>query len=181
MPRPLLALLLLTLPFGAHARDWQVDAAQSSLGFTAAYDGESFDGRFAKFTAAIRYDAADPSTGHFDVTVDTTSVTTRNDERDESLTGSDFFDVAKFPKARFETTAFTAGADGSVTADGTLTIRDKSRPVRLKVVFKENGAAATLDVETTLQRADFGLGAGSDWNDVGKDVAVKAHLVLKSG
>lgn len=181
MSRLLLVLLLSSLPLGASARDWQVDAARSSLAFTASYDGESFEGRFATFSAVIRYDAADPSTAHFDVTVDTASVSTSNDERDESLTGSDFFDVAKFPKAQFKTTSFAAGTDGSVSAEGTLTIRDQSRPVRLKVAFKENGDAATLDVETTLQRADFGLGAGSDWSDVGKDVAVKGHLVLKGG
>jgi len=181
MSRPLLALLLMIVPLGAQARDWQVDAAKSSLGFTAVYDGESFDGRFAKFTAAIRYDAADPASGRFDVTVDTASVTTRNDERDESLTGSDFFDVAKFPKAHFQTSAFTVGADGAVTAEGTLTIRDRSRPVQLKVMFAESGATATLDVQTTLQRTDFDLGAGSDWSDVGKDVVVKGHLVLTGG
>ncbi|HUD40618.1 MAG TPA: YceI family protein [Dokdonella sp.] len=181
MSRLLWTLVLLIVPFGAQARDWQVDAAKSTLGFSAVYDGESFDGRFAKFTAAIRYDAADPASGRFDVSVDTASVTTHNDERDESLTGSDFFDVARFPKARFQTTAFTVGPDGAVSADGTLTIRDRSRPVRLRVVFAESGASATLDVETTLQRTDFDLGASSDWSDVGKDVVVKGHLVLNAG
>lgn len=180
MYRLLLASILLVLPLGALARDWQADPAQSTLTFTGSYDGESFDGKFRTFTSTIRYDPADLAAASFDVTVDTASVTTSNDERDESLTGSDFFDIAKFPKARFVTQSFTAGADGGVTAQGTLTIRDQSKPVSLKVVFKQSGDSATLDVQTTLKRVDFGLGAGSDWSDVGPDVAVKGHLVLKA-
>ncbi len=65
-------------------------------------------------------------------------------------------------------------------AKGKLTIRDKTQPVTLKVKFAENGNAATLDVDTTLKRADYGLGAGKDWSDVGADVPVHGHLILSA-
>jgi hypothetical protein len=42
----------------------------------------------------------------------------------------------------------------------------------------ESGNAATLDVDATLKRADFALGNGSDWADIGADVPVHGHLVL---
>jgi hypothetical protein len=41
-----------------------------------------------------------------------------------------------------------------------------------------SGDSATLDVDTTLKRLDYGLGVSSDWNDIGKDVPVHGHLVL---
>jgi hypothetical protein len=46
------------------------------------------------------------------------------------------------------------------------------------VKFAANGHSATLDVDTTLNRLDFGLGAGGDWSDVGKEVPVHGHLEL---
>ena len=182
MSRPIAAALLaLTLPMlatSAAARDWQVDAAKSSLTFKCSYQGEAFEGRFGKFTAAIAYDEADPSSAKFDVNVDLASVDTQNSDRDDALAGADFFDSRKTPPAHFVTQSFARTADGSVEAKGTLTIRSQSKPVTLKVHFVASGNSATLDVDTTLKRLDFGLGTSSDWNDIGKDVPVHGHLVL---
>jgi polyisoprenoid-binding protein YceI len=162
----------------AAARDWQVDPVKSSLTFKETYQGEAFDGKFAKFTAAIAYDEADVASAKFDVNVDLASVDTQNSDRDEALVGADFFDSKKAPQAHFVTQSFAKTADGSVEAKGTLTIRGQSRPVTLKVHFAASGNSATLDVDTTLKRLDFGLGISSDWNDIGKDVPVHGHLAL---
>ncbi|MGH8121747.1 MAG: YceI family protein [Rudaea sp.] len=162
----------------AAARDWQTDSALSTLTFKDSYEGEGFDGRFRKFDAAISYDEADLSKAKFDVRVDVASVDTASSERDDSLKGDDFFDQKKFPQAHFVTTAFARGADGSVVAQGTLTIRDQTKPVTLKVKFAVSGDKATLDVDTVLKRVDFGLGVSKDWSDVGADVSVHGHLVL---
>lgn len=164
----------------AAARDWQVDPAQSTLTFKGTYQGDGFDGKFKKFVAAISYDEADLSKAKFDVMVDAASVDTASDERDDSLKGDDFFDSKKFPQAHFVTTSFAKGADGSVVAQGTLTIRNQSKPVTLKVQFAAHGDKATLDVDTTLKRQDFGLGVSADWADIGADVPVHGHLALTS-
>jgi len=171
-------LFLMLLPAVCSARDWQVDAAKSSLTFTGTYQGSAFTGKFGKFDAAIRYDEADLANAKFDVKVDVTSVDTQSSERDDTLRTADFFDVAKFPQARFVTTGFERGADGTVTAKGTLTIREQSKPVGLKVQFAASAQGTTLDVETTLNRLNFGLGSSDDWADIGKDVGVHGHLVL---
>lgn len=162
----------------AAARDWQTDAAKSTLTFKGAYQGEGFDGRFRKFDAAVSYDEADLAKAKFDVKVDVASIDTASEERDDSLKGDEFFDPKKFPQAHFVTTSFAKGADGSVVAQGTLTIRDQSKPVTLRVKFAASGDKATLDVDTVLKRLDFGLGLGKDWADVGADVPVHGHLLL---
>jgi len=170
--------LALFLPLAAFARDWQVDSAKSSLTFKGTYQNEGFDGKFRKFDATIAYDAADLDKSKFDVTVELTSVDTASGERDQTLATSDFFDVAKTPKAHFVTESFAKTADGDVEAKGNLTIRTQTRPVTLKVKFAESGTTATLDVDTTLKRADFDLGNGPDWSDIGADVPVHGHLAL---
>jgi polyisoprenoid-binding protein YceI len=170
-------LLALLLPAAAFAREWQVDAAKSTLAFKGTYQNEGFDGRFRKFDAAITYDAADLSKSKFDVTIDLASVDTGSSERDDTLTTADFFDTSKTPKAHFVTESFAKNGD-AVEAKGQLTIRNKTKPVTLEVKFAENGNAATLDAATTLKRADFDLGNGDDWADIGAEVPVHAHLVL---
>jgi polyisoprenoid-binding protein YceI len=177
MFRPLIPIVLL-LPAFAFARDWQVDAAQSTLTFKGTYQGESFDGKFKKFDATIAYDAADPAKSKFDVNVDLASADTASSERDETLATPDFFDTGKSPRAHFVTESFAKDATGNVEAKGNLTLRNQTKPVTLKVKFVENGNSATLDVDTTLKRADFGLGNGDDWADIGPDVPVHGHLVL---
>ena len=172
-----LLLLALLLPAAAFARDWQVDAAKSTLSFKGTYQNEGFDGRFRKFEATIAYDAADPTKSKFDVTVDLTSVDTGSSERDDTLATADFFDTSKTPKGHFVTESFAKNGD-AVEAKGNLTIRNKTKPVTLAVKFAESGDTATLDVDTTLKRADFDLGNGDDWADIGAEVPVHAHLVL---
>jgi polyisoprenoid-binding protein YceI len=166
------------LPLSATARDWQVDYARSSLTFKGAYQNGPFEGKFGKFSATIAFDDTDVTKDSFDVKVDVTSLDTQSSERDDTLRTPDFFDTTKYPQAHFVTQSFGKGVDGGLEAKGTLTIRDQSKPVALKVKFAGNGDAATLDVDTTLNRLDFSLGSSSDWIDIGKDVAVHGHLVL---
>jgi len=173
-------LVLAMLPLTCVARDWQVDTSKSSLTFNGTYQGGPFTGKFGKFEAAIHYDEADLANAKFDVKVDVASVDTQSGERDDTLRTAEFFDPAKFPQAHFVTTGFEHAADGSVTAKGTLTIRAQSKPVTLKVKFAASAQGATLDVDTTLNRLDFGLGSGNDWVDIGKDVGVHGHLVLSA-
>ena len=183
VPLPMLLLPLILIANDVIARDWQVDAAKSSLTFKGNYQNGAFEGKFGKYDATIALDEADVSKDRFDVNVQVASLDTQSAERDDTLRTADFFDPAKFPQAHFVTQSFGKGADGGLEAKGTLTIRDQTKPVTLKVHFAASGPAgsgdsATLDVDTTLNRVDFGLGTSKDWVDISKDVSVHGHLVL---
>ncbi len=172
----LLALLL--LPFGAIARDWNVDMAHSSLTFKCSYQNGPFEGVFQKFNPKISYDESDLAHSKFDVTVDLASVDTQSGERDATLRTPDFFDTSKYPQAHFVTTEFQRNPNGGVDAKGNLTIRGITKPVTLHVTFAVRNGQTILDVDTVLNRLDFGLGTDSDWADIAKDVSVHGHLVL---
>ena len=176
----LCASMLLGFAAPALATTWQVDAAHSTLTFTNTYQGVEYTGQFHRFDAKITYDSNDLAHAKFDVSVDLTSLDTRNSERDHTALGADFFDAAKFPKAHFVTTAFHKTADGKVVADGVLTLRGISKPVALTVAFAPHGDSASLDVSAQLKRLDFGIGAGQ-WADpsmIGNGVGVHGHLTL---
>jgi polyisoprenoid-binding protein YceI len=179
MKRLAILLLALALPCVAAATDYTVQPAASTLGFSGTFQGESFDGRFGQWTAAISYDAASLASSKFDVEVTVASVKTGDKDRDSALPGSDFFDAAKFPRAHFVTTGFRQNG-AQVIADGNLTLRGVTRPVSLAVTFKPQGSGATLDVSGTVKRLDFGVGGGeyADTSVIGADVKINAHLQL---
>lgn len=179
MKRLAILLLALALPGLAAAADYTVQPGSSTLGFSGTFQGETFQGHFEQWNAAISYDPANLAASKFDVTVHTASVQTGDSDRDSALPGEAFFDVAKFPEARFVTTGFRKNGN-QVVADGTLTLRGVSKPVSLQVNFASQGSGATLDVSGTVQRLDFGVGSGeyADTSVIGAEVKIAAHLQL---
>ena len=172
----LLALLLAAT--GAAATDYTAQSS-SKLGFTATYMDEAFDGTFARFTPAIRFDPADLSGSRFDVRITLASASTANAERDEMLVGSEFFDAAGLPEARYVATRFRALGGNRFVAEGTLSLRGVSQPVPLTFTWTP-GAMPVLVGEATLSRLAFKVGTG-DWTDtelLPDQVKVSTRLVL---
>ena len=176
-----LAILLLSfvLPGMATATNYTVQPAASQLGFSAVFQGESFDGHFGQWNAAISYDPADLAASKFNVTVTLASVKTGDSDRDSALPGKAFFDIAQFPEAHFVTTGFRRNGE-QVIAEGKLTLHGVTQPVSLDVIFKPQASGATLDVAGTVKRLDFGVGSGdyADTSVIDADVKIKAHLQL---
>lgn len=174
-----LLALALAVPSIASAASYTVQPATSTLGFAGTFQGAGFNGSFARWTAAISYDAAHLATSTFDVSVDLASAKTGDKDRDTALPGVDFFNIAKFPQAHFVTTAFRQSG-AQVLADGNLTLHGVTRPLTLTVTFKPQGNAAVLDVAGTVKRLDFGVGGGdyADTSVIAADVKITAHLQL---
>ncbi len=172
-------LLALALPFAAIAADYNVQPAQSQLGFSGTFQGAAFNGHFTQWSASIRYDPAQLATSKFEVTVTPASAVSGDKDRDSAMPGSDFFDVAKFPAAQFVSTAFHQSG-GQVVVDGNLTLRGVTKPISLGVIFKPQGSGATLDVTGVVKRLDFGVGTGdyADTSVIAADVKINAHLQL---
>ncbi len=173
-----LFLLLLSCAPAATAADYRAQAG-STLGFNAVYQGESFEGTFAKFTPAIRFDPTKLADSRFDVRIALASAGTQNAERDEMLVGSEFFDASAVPEARFVATKFRALGGNRYVADGTLTLRGISQPVPLTFSWQA-GAQPVLTGEAKLSRLAFNVGSG-DWTDtelLPDEVAVRTRLVL---
>jgi polyisoprenoid-binding protein YceI len=169
----------LALPLAASAADYKVGPG-STLGFSGKFQGQTFDGTFGKFDAAISYDAANLAASKFDVTVDTSTAKTGDGDRDGALPGSDFFDVKKFATAHYVTTGFSKNAKGDIVANGNLTLHGVTKPLALKVVFSPNAGGARLSVTGTLKRLDFGVGSGEykDTSTIADDVLVNGSLNL---
>ena len=160
------------------APQWRVDPEASRLAFSATQMGGAFEGTFRRFDADIRFDPDDLAASRVVVTVHMGSVDTRMADRDAQIRGPGFFDVARYPTARFATTGFAAAGDGRYVARAELTIRDVTRPVELPFTLAIDGATATVTGSLSLMRLDHGVGQG-EWQDtktVGNEVVVTVAL-----
>ena len=165
----------------AFAADY-VQAPGSTLVFASKYDGEVFTGKFASFTTTLSFDPAKLATSKLDVVIPLTGVSTGNGDRDSTLSGADFFNVAKFAQARYTATKFRSLGGNQYAADGNLSLRGVSKPVTLTFTWTP-GAQPVLSGKATVKRLDFGVGGGDDWADtktIPNEVAVSTKVVFKA-
>ena len=178
--RAIAALLILLVAAPAAASDWLVVPAQSGIAFSPGWNGEAVEGRFPKFSAAIRFDPAKLAQARVDVSIDLAAATTNDKTVNASLPGADWFDVKKHPVARFQSTSITQVKPGQYLAKGTLSLRGISQPVTLTFSWTP-GAAPVLFGRATVKRLDFKVGEGQ-WADVRmipNPIAVSTRVVFK--
>lgn len=172
-------LFCLSLTANAAVSQWQIVPNESELTFTATQNGSPVTGKFKQFTGEIYFDPNDLAGSQVKIIVNTGSITTSYAEVADTLVTSDWFNAKLFPQAVFTANRFTKLADKTYQADGTLTIRNKTAPV--KVTFTQEDYTATharMKGSATLKRSVFGVGQG-EWastNEVKDDVQVNFVL-----
>lgn len=146
---------------------WTFDHSHSLVGFSAKHMMIStVRGAFDDFSGTLEYDEADPGAASVVVTVQTASVDTKWQQRDDHLRSPDFFDVATYPAMTFRSTSVEILAGDRARIHGDLTIKDVTRPVTLEAVIV--GAARgfggerqiAFEATTKIDREAWGL----TWN-----------------
>ena len=163
----------------AMAADY-VQAPGSILVFATKYDGQVFTGNFPGFQTQVSFDPANPAAGKLDVTIPLAGAKSGNNDRDSTLQGADFFNVARFAQARYTANGFRALGNNQYAADGTLELRGVSKPVTFTFTWTA-GAQPVLTGKATVKRLDFGVGGG-DWADtktIPDETAISTKVVLR--
>jgi polyisoprenoid-binding protein YceI len=159
--RAVLALAAVSmLAVDARAAEWRVDQANSRLGFAGTQGGRPFEGHFEQFTANVRFDESDLAGSKAIVVIDMASARTGNAQGDDAVEGQDWFAVATYPRARFETRSFRDLGGDRYEADAVLTIRDVAKPVVLSFTLEKADDATRAKGELVIDRTDFGVGQG---------------------
>lgn len=139
MKRALLAAAAFTLSFPATAlaEVWEIDSSHTSSGFEVTHLLVStVRGQFEKTTGTIDIDDKDLTKSKLDITIDASSVNTRNADRDKHLRTAEFFDVEKHPQITFKSTKVEKGkAKDKLKVTGDLTMRGITKPVVLDVTY----------------------------------------------
>ncbi|HZY63995.1 MAG TPA: YceI family protein [Edaphobacter sp.] len=146
---------------------YTIDSAHSAVHFSVRHMMLSnVRGEFTKLSGTINFDPVDPAGSTIEASIDVSSISTRDAQRDTHLKSADFLDAEKFPVITFRSRQIKLHNDGAeITGD--LTIHGITREVVLDVEGPSDeikdpwgkhrvGATAT----TKLNRKDFGL----TWN-----------------
>lgn len=176
--RTLLTLALCGLAAPALAAPWTIDPS-STLSFTGTQASERFTGHFTKFTPVVDFDPLKPELGKITVTVDMTSATIGDKDKQDSLPTEDWFFVEQFPTATFTSTRITSlSSSKSYIAEGDLTLRGVSKKVNLPFTLREENGTTYAEGKLTLNRSDFAIGQGQWKSDewVKYPVDVTFHL-----
>jgi polyisoprenoid-binding protein YceI len=97
----------------------------------------------------------------------------------EHLKTPDFFDVAKFPDAKFVSTEIRAGGDkgASHTVTGNLTMHGVTKSVTFPATIAVTADTASVDSDFSINRKDFGINyAGAADNLIRDDVVIKLTI-----
>ncbi|HKQ61272.1 MAG TPA: YceI family protein [Candidatus Polarisedimenticolaceae bacterium] len=162
------ALALAVFAGSAGAASWTIDPAHSAASFSVKHLMVStVRGGFGKLTGTVEWDGKDLATIKAEATIDATTISTGQPDRDKHLNSPDFFDTAKFPTITFKSKRALPGTAGHFKLVGDLTIHGVTKEVTLDVEgpsaeLKDPwgnikvGASAT----TKVNRQDFGV----TWN-----------------
>lgn len=158
---------------------WIVDQAKSHLTFTGTQTGAPFEGSFKTYDADIVFDPDHLDASHINVSVDISSATTGDTQRDAALPGKDWFNAAETPKATFETVSISNKGGDSYEAAGSLSIRGVTKPAVLPFKLQIDGTNAHATGHLNLVRTDFGIGQGPWATDqwVALEVVVNLDIV----
>ena len=146
---------------------WSIDPVHTAAEFKVRHMMISnVKGQFSAVTGALII-AEDVADSRVEVSIDTNSINTRDDQRDAHLKSADFLDVEKFPTLSFASTRITRKGEDELAVEGDLTIHGVTR----KVVFEVEGPSQPAkdpwgnvrigwSARTKINRKDFGL----TWN-----------------
>ena len=146
---------------------YAIDPAHSSVHFSVRHLMVSnVRGEFTKVSGTVNFDPEKPETSTIEATIDATSISTRDQQRDGHLKSPDFLDTEKFPAIAFRSKKVEiVSGGGKVTGD--LTIHGVTREIVLDVEgptpeIKDPWGKQRIGASATakLSRKDFGL----TWN-----------------
>lgn len=167
---------------------WDVDPDRSSLRFNLRHIVvQQVRGHFTRWGGTLYLNRRDPSLSSVHIWIDLASITTDDPTRDAHVRSAEFLDVARFPRAEFDSTDVRV-ADGEIILEGTLDLHGVVEDVELRALAGPSSIGAdgrqrsTFTTKGTLNRQSFGL----HWNQdldiggvvVGDEVEIVGHAEL---
>ena len=148
----------------ATATKWVLDPMHSEVQFKIKHLVIStVTGSFKSFQGSMQSVSDDNfENAQVEFSLNVESIDTNQEMRDGHLKGEEFFDAAKYPTIKFESTSFVKDGDG-YKLTGNLTMKDVTKPVTLQAEY--GGSAvdfygnhkAGFEVTGKINRKEFGL------------------------
>ena len=143
---------------------WQFDPFHTQVEFSAKHLGMmTVRGHFPEVVASGTIDVEHPENSSVEAVVQTGSIRTHNETRDNDLRSSNFLEAEKYPTMTFTSTRIEPAGQDRYRVTGDLTIKGNTRPITLEAVkygeFNDPmmGHRIGYAAEGEINRKDFGL------------------------
>jgi polyisoprenoid-binding protein YceI len=162
----LVASILLAVT-GLSQTNWRMDRAHTTIDFAVRYMMLSdVTGTYSEYDGTLSQVNEDFSDSIIEVRISSATINTRNNDRDNHLRSTDFFDSENHPDITFVSTGFHKLEDNKFKIPGTLTIREESHPVELDaellgtITDAQGRERVAFTATTEIDRNNFGV----QWN-----------------
>ena len=143
---------------------WTMDKAHTKVGFSITHMViTSVEGFFKDYDAKITSKDDDFSTAGIDFTINTNSIFTDNERRDNHLRSDDFFNAEKYPQLIFKSKLIKKVGEDKYKLVGDFTIRDVTKEIELDVklngIIKDGfgNTRAGFKITGEVNRFDYNL------------------------
>ena len=159
---------------GMISGSWQLDPHRSRVEFRAGHFWglATVKGHFDRYRGQLNLNA-DPA---IELTIDTASLQTGNQRRDQHLRSDDFFNAENHPRVQFLSDAVDLQGD-TLKVHGRLSASGHSIPVELDARVRRVDGELEIEAATTTPHRELGM----TWSPFGmirphSELFVKAHL-----
>lgn len=160
----------------------KTDDVHSRIGFTASTVLFDVSGQFNAYKLMVEGDPKQPETLKIKAEVTAASIDTDNAKRDEHLKNPDFFNVAKYPTIRFESTKVEQkGRTLMVTGKLDMHGKQQTLTIPFKIAQAKNGAGmdtVAYKGKLTIDRTAYGIGTDSVAAKISLDKEVELDLLI---
>ena len=169
---------------------YDIDSSHSSATFKVRHlMVANVRGELGHITGRVIIDESDLTKSSVEVSIDASTINTRDPKRDEHLKSPDFLDVAKYPAITFKSKRVQLGKGGSLSMTGDLAIRGVTReevvevePLSPEVADPWGNLKRGVEARAHINRKDF----GAVWNMaletggllVGEEVTINLEVEL---
>lgn len=180
----------------AGGNNFTVDTTQSTVTWTGYKPGGQHTGVFPISQGTITGDSSGISSGSFTINVagirDKDLSGADKDKLEGHLRSADFFEVEKYPTARFEITGVQPYSDTSKTkslqgathlVSGNLTLKDQTQNISFPAKISANAGQVTANADFDIDRTQWGMNYKGPKNPtnwfIAKNVNIKLNIVAK--
>lgn len=149
----------------------------SKIEFTASKVTRSHQGAFKQFSGSIGLVADNVANSSVTIDIETASVVVDDPDLTAHLKTPDFFDVAKFPRAKFTSTKIDAAGGDNYTVTGNFELHGVTKSISFPATIKVAADAVAVNAEFAINRKDFAIVYAGKADDLIRDqVVIKLDL-----
>ncbi|MDZ4821433.1 MAG: YceI family protein [Planctomycetota bacterium] len=165
--------VLIGAQFALAETKYELNGKNTKLEFVGKKPDGSHTGGFEKLSGTATVSGSDLTTTKLDVKIEMTSLKSDADKLTAHLKAPDFFDVKRYPEAKFVSKKIEMAKKG-YTVTGDLTMHGETKSVSFPAEIAVTPKGLQLKAAFSIDRNDWGISYGK--GKINDDVAIKLNI-----